>query len=522
MSVVSYNSKKLIPAPLISIQKSFIQAGNGTNIGSTYQISVNGTLFAYKGSPTSSGSFWDSSGYPPDETVPNDARLAALTRKQEALRSLFATQGASFEVQSVNGSPPLKFNPRIVGITFEEGIWFDQCRYTIQMEADFLSVFGNITPEDNYLVQIESIVGSGLENKYVYLQSASESYNVEYDQDRDVFAVSHELSAQGKNVYNPDITGYESAKNWVLSKMGITNEMNAPGVWSNSFSAANGYDYNRVQRSSELNGSFEVSESWVFSSKPYVEQYTVEVNQGDTTQVSIQGEVQGLASRTMNTIGNSKLGSLNPSGVVYGDRYVAASGAFYGPTDIKGKAYTRALELAQVPYVNPTPVQWSISTNKRVGLINYSFVFNSAAPNVIPGARFESIIINDNLPSDVFAVIPVLGRTKGPIIQSIGTITERRRTLTIEVALTGVVNTIDKKLSLLNYRPDYSAIVEASKPTLIPSTNLSNTNPDIYTSGIKVNPQATKIYVEQDTESWDVNTLRGTKNITWVYTAGPG
>lgn len=522
MSTVSYNSQKLIPAPFVNIQKSYIQTGNGTNIGSNYQINVIGTLFAYKGSPMSSGSFWGNTGYPPDEIVPNSARLDSLLRKQEAIRSLFSTNGKSFEIQSENGGPPLKFNPRIVSINFEDGIWVDQCKYTIQMEAEFLSVFGNITPEDNYLVQVESVAGSGVENKFVYLQSANESYNIEYDQDRDIFLVSHELSAQGKNVYNPNITGYESAKNWVLSKMGISNEMNAPGVWSNSFGQSNGYDYNRVQRSSEINGNFEVSESWIFSSKPYTEQYTVEVNQGDVTQVTIQGEVQGLASRTLNTVGNEKLGSMNPSGVQYGDRYMAASGAFYGSADIKGKAYTRALELANVLYINPRPIQWSTSTNKRVGLINYNFVFDSSPPAVIPGARFESIIINDNLPSDVFAIIPVLGRKKGPVIQSIGTVTERRRTLTVEVALTGVISTTTQKLQLLNYRPDYSAIVEAAKPTIIPSTNLSNSNPNITTSGIKVNPQATKIYVEQDTETWDINTLRGSKNITWVYTPGPG
>ena len=336
MSVVSYNGKKLIPAPLINIDKRLIQAGNGTNLGSTYQITVNGTLFAYKGSPTSSGSFWDTSGYPPDETIANDARLNAIVRKQEALRGLFSQNGLSFEVQSANGGPPLKFNPRIVGVNFSEDIWFDRCQYTITMEADFLSVFGNLTPEDNYIVQVESIVGSGLENKYVYLQSAQESYDVEYDQDRDVFLVNHQVSAQGKD--NSASTGYNSARNWVLSKLGITSQMNAPGVWSNNFSSANGYDYLRTQRASELDGSFEVSESWIFSSKPYTEQYTVEVNQADgVAQINVQGEVQGLAARQMNTVGNSKLGSMNPSGVVYGDRYFSASGAFYGNTGIKSK-----------------------------------------------------------------------------------------------------------------------------------------------------------------------------------------
>jgi len=518
VSSVTYDGKKLIPAPFININKEYIKNGSLDTIGTTYKISVIGTLFAYKGSPDSSGTFWQNTGYPPDESILTNARLNALLRKQEALRSLFSVEGKYFEVQSANGGPPLKFRPRVLAINFDDGIWVDRCTYNISLECDSLSIFGQQSFEDNNIVQVQK--NDVIENLYVYLQSASESYDVEFDQDRNVFLVSHQISAQGKNNYIGDsglVPAYDSAKNWVLSRLGITDEMNATHIWNNNFSLSNGYNYNRVLKSSKTEGNYEVNESWIFSNRPYTEQYNVDVTQGDgPTQVNIQGEIQGLAINVLNTVGNVKLG-WQPSGVVIGDRYANALTAFSG-LDV----YNRALSVSKLGYINPVPTQFGVTHSPNAGSISYSYSFNTSPPNIIPGARFENITINDSLPSDVFAIIPVLGRAKGPIIQSINTYSERRRTLTIEVALTGIPTTKAQKLQYINFRPDYSEIVNAAKPTLIPSTNQTAQNGNLVTEGIKTNPQAQKIYVEQNVETWDVNSFRGTKNITWVYTPGPG
>ena len=58
---VMYNGKRLIPAPLVSINKEYQRSPDNTKIGTNFNLTVNGTLLAYKGSPDSSGTFWTSS-----------------------------------------------------------------------------------------------------------------------------------------------------------------------------------------------------------------------------------------------------------------------------------------------------------------------------------------------------------------------------------------------------------------------------------------------------------------------------
>ena len=47
----------------------------------------------------------------------------------------------------------------------------------------------------------------------------------------------------------------------------------------------------------------------------------------------------------------------------------------------------------------------------------------------------ETININDTYPGDTFAVVPILGRTTGPLLQYTGSRTEYRRDVGIEIIL---------------------------------------------------------------------------------------
>ena len=67
--IVQYDGKALIPAPFVSISKEYNALDDGTPVGSTYSIVLHGTLLSFKGSPSSSGTFWESTDYPPDESI---------------------------------------------------------------------------------------------------------------------------------------------------------------------------------------------------------------------------------------------------------------------------------------------------------------------------------------------------------------------------------------------------------------------------------------------------------------------
>lgn len=482
-TIVSYNGKRLIPAPFISFNKTFYK--NATeNIGATYQIGVQGTIVAFKGSPSPTGTF-ELGGYPGDFPTSNNARLANILRQQEILREMFSEDFHLFEIQSANGSAPMRFRPRIVSLDIPDGIWFDQCPYTIQMEAPEISVFGayhgNNSTEDSFRVG----PGSGVP---VYLTAANENWGVEYDEERDVFLINHTVSAQGRAYY--DLNGnytepLSSARTWVQSKMG-PNVSLINSSMSGTYTQNEFYDYIKSEQINQSDGSIEVNENWVLSHKDYTESYEVNVQDSEEGKtIAIQGSVQGLSTRNFE------------SGVVYTvSKWTAASSIW--PT-IQGELYDRTLSLSQLSWVNPTPQQWSIGRNSILGSIEYSYSYTDAPPNLIDGARFERITVNDYNAADVFAIIPVLGRAAGPIIQNINTKTEKRRTLTIEVALTGSpITTQAERISYITNwnaggdRPNYGSI-----------------------TGLLIPSQVR--YIEQDEETWDLTNRRGSKVVTWVY-----
>ncbi len=115
MSTVSYNGFSIEPAPFLSIVKSPIVVGDQRKIGTTYSITIDGTLVAGHGSPQAGtlvgagwggflNKFWTLPGYAPVEYTAYNNHLNNLMEKSEALRWLFSTDGQWLEWQSQDGS----------------------------------------------------------------------------------------------------------------------------------------------------------------------------------------------------------------------------------------------------------------------------------------------------------------------------------------------------------------------------------------------------------------------------------
>ena len=128
--------KRLIPAPLININKTYQTNADGSIIGKTYTINVIGTIVAHMGSPLSDGSWWTLGGYPSDEDIAAESRLTAVMRKQQAIRELFQLQGGQFEVYGADGFSPLRFYPRVISIDFPEDIWYERSNYNITLQCE--------------------------------------------------------------------------------------------------------------------------------------------------------------------------------------------------------------------------------------------------------------------------------------------------------------------------------------------------------------------------------------------------
>src|SRR5688572_20752109 len=134
---VNFNSFRIIPAPRVSFSRQYQTTDDGTKIGAIWSIVINGDLVTGdRGSPSSSGSLWDQTGYPTQEDTQPTSALASILAKQKALSDLFSkdNDGKSLEFQSGDGSAPCKCYPRILGIEFQEGLWFNRATYTVTLE----------------------------------------------------------------------------------------------------------------------------------------------------------------------------------------------------------------------------------------------------------------------------------------------------------------------------------------------------------------------------------------------------
>lgn len=480
MSRVSYNTKRLIPAPFVEFTKTYQTTDDGEKVGSIWNIAMNGKAISYMGSPNSSGVFWTLGGFPSDEIIDENHRLGSILRKQEAIRDLFSEDGYQLEFQSeAADSAPMKCNPRINEINFVRDLWWNYVEYNIQAEADVLYINGLPYGEDNF---------SG------YIETATESWQLETDDEQPeslteqrTYRVSHSLNAKGKRFYNDSAAlekpAWQQARDWVVPRLGFDNSIAASSVIG-SLSSHNAYNYVRSENIDENGGTYAVTENWILSKESAFETFEVSTRTSvgsALTNVTIEGNVIGLEVR------NSSLGLVT-------SKYENSLSKF---STVSTSAFTRAQSYAGLS-LNSVPLATNIGKNPINGVITYSYEYDNRPTNLITNAISEVISINDSLSTDVVAIIPIINRTAGPILQNIGTSKEKRRTLDIEIIV---------DVSALT---SISAIL-STKPTQ------TGTILDVINAVNPINNGATKCFLEDNTERWEAREGRYSLSKSWVY-----
>lgn len=467
MGIIKYDGKKLIPAPILSISRDFQTSGDGTIIGSVYQIAVNGTQLPYKGSPNSSGVFHTSSGYPPDEIIDDDERLQSHLNKQKAILELFnsTNMGKKFEILNDDTASPVYFYPKTVRVDFTEGIWFNDFKYSIILTAD------NIYPNTEVFTS--------------NIDSAQESWSIEPDQqnlDNSFnFRINHNLSAKGKNFYNASGVVTEpwiEARNWVLARDGINHAIISSGVYN--LSNLSGYNHLVTTNIDKTDGVFTLSESWIMASGIAYEDFNINTSAGldGLTSVSIEGSITGFEHRNLQTI--------------YASKWQNASGYFLS---IKNSILDRAQDYSDVA-LNPIPLSETIGRNPIGGTINYSYEYNNRPSMYISGAKSESIIVAYNGKSKAHARVPVIGRAKGPVLQALGTSEASTKNLSIEFVLGPKFNPSNISGSFEFPYNLISGLVNTLDP---------------------INLGASKSFYGQPQQTWEPMTGRASFNIEWTY-----
>jgi hypothetical protein len=486
MSVVSYNSKKLIPAPFISLTKEYQRTSDSTRIGSIFRIVVYGKILVDKGSPNSSGVLWDQAGYPTDETISEDSRLGANLRKIEAIRELFSQDGYSFEVQSADGTQPLKCNPRVIDLNFPQDLWNSILDYTITLEADVVYMNGTAIGEDEF-------------DEYVV--DASEAWDISDDVPEGVglpktYRLTHTISATGKKFY--DETGalvkdaWKQAQDYVLPRLGFDTVISLSSGVNNLPSYYGGYNHSRTSSQDELAGTYSVTETWILSSGTALEEFECSIKtEGGVgvTSVTINGTVTGLEQRDSNL-------QLTTS------KYENASTKF---TNVQSNILNRAQTYSGIT-LNPIPLSRMISKNDINGVITYNYDYDNRPTNIFSGVSLENISISETRPADLFAVIPVIGRADGPVLQDLSSTTERSVSLNIELAVQP--NTFGSG-SVSEIRSALYSNPRISQPTAF--DNLIQAARPINYYGVD------QEFVRSQSENWSAKDGRYSYSIEWVF-----
>lgn len=498
-NTVSYNSQKIIPAPFVNIQKEYIKSQDGTLVGAQYNISLIGKLVVGKGSP-SGGGFWTGAGYPPNEYVVDP--LANLTYKTEQLRRLFADPGKSLEIQGCAGTAPIKCYPTIKSLNFQDGNWFQTIDYTVSLDAN--EMFGLFPNED--ASGSNSMFFKSSDGRPLFLRDANEEWNIEFNEEGEsvqypyTYRINHNVSAAGSVGYDGAgvfASGYQMAKKWVLSKVGMDYGFLYSSGGFNLPSFYTPYNYIRVEQIGELNGSYSINESWIVASGSAIEEFNISVKKSledASTRVTIDGSVKGLEVKNSGySFGDLKV--LIPKITNAETKFASISSG--NPSTI----FTRAQQYTGVG-LNYNPLGITIGRNVMNGVITYAYEFDDRPYNIIPSAIMESFVIRGVNPTDVFASITVPGRAAGPVIQDLNTTTSPKFSIQIEALMprySGVPDTIAKALAMVNSSPRQSV--------------------QLFINNFRgaLSGQYPRTFVDSDSEDWNPRTGRYSREISWTY-----
>lgn len=290
------------------------------------------------------------------------------------------------------------------------------------------------------------------------------------------YRVSHNMTATGKTHYTPPsesaddpetmprkLPAWIQARNFIHNKLKLVEKQSSPGTdlgsgvsgvyYGNRFAlgdkfniasgtinlsdAYKGYNHVRTENFSETAGTFSVTETWLLSSGSAFERYNLNVSTSNSdpfVTVSIDGNIKGLEDIPPSGFGGnaeitSDMSSAYDNAIV---KYHEISN--HGQFGVSSDVYKRANNQTDVQ-LNSQPVSVALGVNQFNGEITYNLSFNNRPTNYITGAIAEQIQVNDTYPGDVFAIIPVIGRTTGPVLQYIGSRTEYKRDISVNLTM---------------------------------------------------------------------------------------
>lgn len=487
--LMKYGDYTFSPVPLISFDKTFIKTDAGSGLATLYNVNVEGYVIQ-TGSAFNINTTFD---------------------ELYSLRDALDADGKRFLI-SCGGDVIVDCRPRIANFNVDDSFSDNFSRsavYQLSFEVETLSGID------------ETINGY---DPPPYVKGFSESWSVNFDPDNGydngnsdqtptIVNIVHTMNAVGQSIYDggTDEVGtlrkeaWEEARDYLVTKTGFDNNiLEMSGLLNfnaSNYTIINGIRTVDVDKSAgavNVTESFTAIESGASIHGLARETYDVNVTRSINdalTRVAVNGNIEGFQDYSY--------GSVPGDYSVTTTKWANASGYW---NNVQNKIYYRANNIYQniasgnfaTLTLNTNPVSTTFGTNQTNGTISYTYEYNDRPSNCIANALFENITINDTTPGDQIAQLTVLGRTNGPLLQSLGTKTPAlQRSLSIEALVapsTGCTASL-----LLGARPtgDADVIVSAIETDLTGSYS--------------------QVFRTSESSSWNPKTGRFSQNVTWTY-----
>ena len=504
----------------------------------------------------------------------------AILMKQNALRELFGYDGIRIKITSFKNTNAITLMADVSteSITFDPGSYQNTCTYTIVLKATHLldhngnilreglqgnteevnsndpSAFRSSTATTPTTVAQERLEWGG------FVEDYNEEWSVETDEGSgetggpngdhafnyipNTYIVTRTISATGRVVYDGKsfpvkVEAWEEARKFIKKKLLTDTPIDYPGYKGSATGyfahdilnldlGYNAFDHTRTENINKQAGVVTVTETWVLlkgvaASETY--DLSVESNTEDPfVTVNINGTIKGHTSlpATSDYYGGKNANNtslLNKAENALAKYFQISNDGRYG----MGSHIFKRAKAASAINLNPQPISISTSRNDFTGEISYSLQFNNRPRNIISEAMSESIQVNDTYPGDIYAIIPVLGRKTGPVLQYIGGRTEYKRDVNIELifdytdidnytpASYAETNTVTSE-EIKNLR----AALTMTKPSLVQPVR-KQLGTLIKALSPLSEPNIRKCFLNPPVENWSPREGRYSIILSWVY-----
>lgn len=467
---MTYGDYTFSPVPLLSYNKEIIQNDNGDNLYVQYSGQLNGLL-----------------------VLKNGGFLSLMGLLDELKAAVDCAQCKLLEIKC-DENPVLAIYPQTFNLSVESGNWIQTIPYTISLTWVDNDVDGCNNPpyvkDTNDEWNIEPINDPAILTYYPDFEECSITGQMA------LFNLSHTVSAVGIPYCSGTgdfVPAIDSAKNWVVANLGLdTSIIDADGVLNNS-GTYEVFDHFRQVTTNKASGSYSVTESWVVAKPqstaaalPAKEEFSVDISEDVETgiiNINISGTITGFQIIDYDT------------GTVTTSRYENAL------------TYWQSIQanlLCRAQYANTyscelnfEPTSKTVGHNPTSGVITYSHTYNNRPIRLVPGSRAENVQISYENPTDVYVEHLILGRSQGPILQSLRTSTKSCQTVNVEITMSGCGPT--------------GCLAFLDSPRDIVAENILCCLESSLTGSYD------QVFKTNDAEQWEPFTRRYSRTVTWCY-----